>query len=650
MAFNTALSGLQAASGDLRVIGNNVANASTTGFKESRAEFADVYANTSGGGGGNSIGSGVILSSVSQQFSQGQIRFTNNNFDLAVNGEGFFMLSENGSISYSRAGAFGVDKDGFITNAANAKLRGFLADSSGNITGAQGDLQISNSNLSPQATTGVSLSVNLDASATPPVNAFNAGFTPSNPPAPSTYNTTTSTTIYDSLGNSHVMTSYFVKAPAENAWQVYVGVDGTDVTPTADTPPVGAPPASYSQGELAAPFTLVFDSEGNMVPNNPAAPPLYYGPGPVTGVNTAPVNSGSLPTLDLNELTINGVPIEPSVGSDDIFSTTDNRGSAIAIASSINRSTQQHGVTATVDATTLDLGVPALGDLDPGDFSINGTSITGAVPNDAALLTLINNQTPVTGVTATQPGGAGTAITLTAADGRNIQVATDGAQANGATFANFNLNGGALDQVQRATYQLSIPNNQGVTVGGTTPTAFGLTVGPQAGIIQTSSDLISIPNWSPTGGASSPQVFGLTFNDSTQYGSPFSVQALAQDGYSTGRLSGVDVGGSGVIFARYSNGQSLSLGQVALANFGNTQGLNPQGDTTWVETFGSGPALVGAPGTADLGVIQSGALEDSNVQLTDELVSLIVAQRNFQANAQTIRTADAITQSIINIR
>lgn len=649
MPFNSALSGLQAASSDLRVIGNNVANASTTGFKESRAEFADVYASTATGSG-TGIGSGVILSAVTQQFTQGQIAFTNNNLDLAVNGEGFFIMSQNGAISYSRSGAFGVDKNGFITNSLDRRLRGFLADDTGNITGAQGDLQISTNNLSPRATTDVDLTVNLDASATPPAKAFVPGFTPNSPPDPTSYNTTTSTTIFDSLGNSHIMTSYFVKAPAENTWNVFVGVDGVDVTPTASTPPVGAPPVSYPSGALADPFTLVFDSSGAIVPNNPAAPPSYYGPGPVNSIAGALTASGSLNTVDLNDLTINGVPIEATQAASDIFSTTDARASSISLASAINSTSQEHGVTASVNATTVDLGVAAIGNLDPGDLTINGRQITGAVASEAALLGLINGETPNTGVVATQPGGAGTAIILTAADGRNIQLVTDGVQANGADFANFALNAGAADQVQKGTVSLSTTNNQGITIGGNAPTDAGLSAGPQAGIIQTNSDVIAIPNWNPSGGALAPQPFSLDFASSTQFGSPFSVQALSQDGYSTGRLSGVDVDSSGVIFARYSNGQSQALGQVAMANFGNVQGLSPQGDTSWVETFESGPALVGAPGTADLGVIQSGALEDSNVQLTDELVALIKAQRNFQANAQTIRTADAVTQTIINIR
>jgi flagellar hook protein FlgE len=490
--------------------------------------------------------------------------------------------------------------------------------------------------------------MNLDAQAVPPLSAFQSGFTPTQPPNPSTYNTTTSTTIYDSLGNSHILTSYFVKGHALNTWHVHVGIDGMDVTPTAPTPPVGVPPVSYPLGVQAAPYTIVFNSSGAYVPNNPVSNATYYGPGPVTSTAPALSNSGTLSQLTLNDLIINGTPINGTSITSDIVSTTDNSASAIAIAATINQGRQSHGVQATVNPCVLNLGAATIGDLAVGDFTINGVSINGPVANQAALLNLINLSTPSTGVVATAPAGD---IILTASDGRNIQVVTDGTQASGANFANFNLNGGAaLDQVQRGTVSLATSNNEAIIISGNAPNHAGFVSGPQAGIVQSNSDLINISDWIPVGGATGPQQLGLDFNASTQYGAPFSVLGLSQNGYSTGRISGVDIDAGGVILAKYSNGQSIALGQVALANFGNIQGLSPVGNTSWVETFASGSALVGAPGSASLGLVQSGALEDSNVELTDQLVALIVAQRNFQANAQTIRTADAVTQTIINIR
>jgi flagellar hook protein FlgE len=141
----------------------------------------------------------------------------------------------------------------------------------------------------------------------------------------------------------------------------------------------------------------------------------------------------------------------------------------------------------------------------------------------------------------------------------------------------------------------------------------------------------------------------IDYTNTTQFGGDFSVNSLSQNGYASGRLSGIDVDQEGTVFARFTNGQSTALGQVALANFANPQGLRQLGDTNWGETFESGSVLLGKPGTGSLGLLQSGALEASNVDIATELVNLITAQRNFQANAQVISAADAVTQTIINI-
>lgn len=432
MAFNTAISGLRAASSDLNVVGNNIANASTTGFKASRAEFADVYAASLLGGGGNAVGSGVLLADVSQQFSQGNISFTNSALDLAINGSGFFITSQQGEQVYTRSGLFSLDRDGFIVNNSGANLQGFATTSSGGLDSNLTNLRIETDNLDPIRTTEVTSLLNLDATALPPATA------PFDPTNTDTYNNATSVTIYDSLGNAHVMTQYFVKQAAVNTWEMYVQVDDQDIGP-------GSPATQQS-------FTLNFNSDGTISTTQPLNPI----------VNWTPVNA-------------NGNPNGADVG--------------------------------------------------------------------------------------------------------------DGA-------------------------------------------------------------LTSFPFPDPLSSSN----FVLDLTGTTQFGGPFSVNSLNQNGFSQGRLAGVDFSAEGLIFARYTNGQSRILGQVALANFNNAQGLSPQGDSAWAETFESGNPNIGAPATAALGVIQSGALEDSNVELSEELVALIVAQRNFQANAKTIETESAVTQAIINIR
>ncbi len=160
---------------------------------------------------------------------------------------------------------------------------------------------------------------------------------------------------------------------------------------------------------------------------------------------------------------------------------------------------------------------------------------------------------------------------------------------------------------------------------------------------------ITFPAYPPGTGALAINLT-VDYSSTTQYGDTFGVTSVSQDGFTTGRLIGISVGSTGVVQARFTNGRSVSLGQVAMANFANPQGLQPLGNTNWSETFNSGQALHGQAGNSGFGLIQSGSLEQSNVDITAQLVNMITAQRNFQANAQMISTENQITQTIINIR
>lgn len=405
MPFRIALSGLNAATADLTVTANNVANSATTGFKSSRAQFAELFSVSPQGVSSLATGSGVRVSQVAQQFSQGNIDFTDNSLDLAVSGQGFFVLSDGGALAYTRAGAFQIDRDGYVVNSRAQRLQVFAPTPSGGFnTGALADLQLVTSESAPQASSNAELVFNLPANAAQPAAA------PFDAADPDTYNNATSITLYDSLGAAHTATVYFVKTAQPNEWETQLYVDGTAVG--------GMQTLQYSD----------------------------------TGTLTAPVGG--------------------------------------------------------------QLVYPAY--------------------------------TPATGAAA------------------------------------MNLT--------------------------------------------------------------------FDFGDSTQYGAGFAVNSVIQDGFTTGRLIGIDIDSTGVVQARYTNGRSLPLGQVALANFANPQGMQQLGDTNWAETFASGQALRGQAGSASFGLIQSGALEASNVDVTEQLVNMITAQRNFQANAQMISTSDAITQTIINIR
>ncbi|WP_191487212.1 flagellar hook protein FlgE [Pseudomonas sp. FEN] len=249
MSFNIGLSGLSAASKQLDVTGNNIANVNTTGFKSSRAEFADVYSATKLGTGSRAVGNGVRLANVTQSFGNGGMDSTGNVLDMGVQGNGFFVLSSNGSLSYTRAGTFKTDKDGYVTNTdGTAKLQGFAADANGNIIpGVLTNLRIDTSNLSPETTTKIGSTINLDSKSTAITIPFDVTNTAS-------YTKPFSTTIYDTQGNAHSLDQYAVKTGA-NTWNVYSLVDGRNPNGTAATVGGATDPV---------PVPVVFDSAGKL--------------------------------------------------------------------------------------------------------------------------------------------------------------------------------------------------------------------------------------------------------------------------------------------------------------------------------------------------------------------------------------------------
>ncbi len=271
MSFEQALSGLNAASQNLDTIGNNVANASTVGFKDGRAEFSDVFASTIASGSGTQIGIGTQLAAVSPQFTQGNITTTGNPMDVAINGQGLFRMSSSGVITYSRDGEFTLDKNGFIVGPSGAQLTGYPANANGTISpGTPVPVQLSLANIAPKATANASVSLNLDSRSTVPVAAFNIN-------DPTSYNSSTALTVYDSEGNSHALSLYF-RTTAANTWSVYAAGDGTVLN---GGNPIG---------------TLNFNSSGTMAANvtlNPSIPLTNGAATPLTFALLFPASSTS---------------------------------------------------------------------------------------------------------------------------------------------------------------------------------------------------------------------------------------------------------------------------------------------------------------------------------------------------------------------
>ncbi|MDI3509740.1 MAG: flagellar hook protein FlgE [Betaproteobacteria bacterium] len=397
MAFQQGLSGLNAASRNLDVIGHNIANANTVGMKSSRAEFAELYASSVGASGGISQGIGVSIATVSQAFTQGNLTITGRDMDVAINGNGFFAMSmPDGSLQYSRDGQFKLDRDGRILNNQGGQLMGYPTDVDGNRTAfdAVGLSLPTGGPIPAQQSTAITAEFNLDTRAV--VGADPVG----------TYGTTV--LVYDQQGIAYPVAMAFEKV-ADNQWNVYTDAAGAGFDP------------------LPAPaFQINFNPDGTI-----------------------------------------------------------------------------------------------------------------------------------------QPIGA-----------QNVAVASP----NG----NFNVE--------------------------------------------------------------------LNFDDVTQFATPFSVTNLTQDGYPPGELTSLQIEDNGVIMARYSNGESQAAGQIQLVNFRNAQGLAPVGGNGWVATFASGAPIPGAPGEGNMGMLKAGAVEDSNVDLTAELVNMMTAQRAYQANAQTIKTQDQVMSTLLNMR
>ncbi|MBA3755732.1 MAG: flagellar hook protein FlgE [Nitrosomonas sp.] len=258
MGFQHGLSGLSAASTNLDVIGNNVANVNTAGFKQSQAQFTDIFANSLGGSGSSQVGIGARVSTIAQSFTQGNISPTSNPLDIAINGQGFYRMDEGGVISYSRNGQFHADGNGFLTNANGANLTGYTADVNGNIDASKPtSLKLTTSDLTPQATSIFELGVNLDSGVTPPTSGTPPVLLPFNATDLKTFNWQTSGKIVDSLGNEHRLATYFQKSDA-NKWNVYAAIDGkVDVN--------GAP-----QGVTLSSQALEFDGTGALI--SPTAP------------------------------------------------------------------------------------------------------------------------------------------------------------------------------------------------------------------------------------------------------------------------------------------------------------------------------------------------------------------------------------------
>jgi len=785
MPFNTALSGIRAANTDLNVTGNNIANASTTGFKSSRAEFGDVYASSLLGTSSNTPGSGVNLQMIRQQFSQGNLNFTDNQLDLAVNGAGFFVISNQGDQLYTRSGAFGLDKDGYIITNTGGHLQGYMADSGGNVSGILGNLQVDVSTQAPRQTTAVDAQFNLDANeqvletvgssfgtdgaaigvaqmglqdatittldfgavTVPPAIDFGANnvsfdldLTGS---APASANGTVTVTLDASVANSLQDVANLINAAIFSS-TTPINVQAIDNGGVLEFRDINSGvPSSIAVSNVTGANALATALGGGTLTSGIAATNNGYVAqtleieGPTGAIVTFTSEEGASAAQTASELnSLAGVSASASTQATVQQANFDNSNNNLTLngvaltsqtlatlANEINALTTSTlpGISASVDnngnlvitsavGTDLRFGFdeninPAAGQVDVIGRNGTGlqslTNVTDALTIGGEINIVMNEGFSVTNST---PAVGNLFAPLIPASFTEVPINSfdpnDQATYNHATSVQiFDSLGNPHIMTQYFVKQpynpqdlSTSPNHwvmhvliDGQEVGDPDPTlpspentlpsraSFNVHFNDDGTLNGSLSDSMLISNWVPRDeegneiGSLGPQNvlqggqlpvvepptssnFEISLQNTTQFGGPFSVEDLDQNGYTTGRLAGLDVGEDGVIFARFTNGEAQVLGQVALANFNSVESLKPVGDTMWAQTAAAGEAVIGTPGSASLGSINSGALEESNVDLSAQLVNLIIAQRNFQASAKTIETANQTTQTIINLR
>ena len=524
MAFQHGLSGINAASKQLDAIGNNVANSSTVGFKGSRAEFADMFAANFYGVAATQNGIGVNTTLIAQQFGQGNITTTGNQLDLAISGNGFFVMQNANGISYTRNGQFQIDREGFINNNGDY-LMGWQVDDRTTPPSVQngnlGPLKIDNSLLEPRPSDyggeSMRFNINLDSRNNP--------------------------VEYNAL------------------------TEGASLTGVTTMPEPPATPAFNAADKVKLP-------DGSYV-------------------LTSGANLGQKFNSD-------GSPINDAGGNPTFY---DKKLGWLDAAGAVQQYTPN---------------------------AANPTTTAGTI---AAVSIAFNPSDPAT-------YNSKTALTAYDSLGNPIQVAVyfkKTADGQWDVYATAKHTDGSVVDLGTGNAAASP-----YTALGT-----GLAFGPDGKL--TNGGPIAAATYTPAGGGA-PLALKFDFSGSTQFGTSFAVNELVQPGYASAVVSNLQIDKTGIVSARYSNGQTKVIGQVVLANFANQQGLQPIGNNRWMETYNSGNPTLNDPGSTNVGLIQSQALEDSNVDLTGELVNMITAQRYYQANAQTIKVHDQVLQSLMQMR
>ena len=797
MSFYTSLTGLNAATAMLGVTSNNISNVGTTGFKRSRADFGDIFATSPLQKASSTVGQGVSLKQVSQEFSQGNISFSSNALDLAVTGDGFFPMRSADGLQelFTRNGSFLLNEQFNVVNSSGQRLMAATVDSTGSANvNERVVLTI------PQKTSGdakqtslVSLGLNFPADAEVITDSFNRS-------NPATYNKSTAFTVYDNGGNGYLATIYYVKTANANQnvpfnkWQthVFVGEDQVNASLVQATDANNeriyvnqygqTAPYSDVKDELTTAKTQLFSLDELTAKKISIAAEVGGDPVPeadinwVNGATFAELDDAGLFDGDLMKVDIDGSGTPVSINLSAFKNTWTGSGNitgemiaeeatnqlikgfgaqrAVPVAPATTATPdQRYGMKVLFDAVNKKFLVQSgtTGDnssVKVTEISAAASSVLGFVEDTTKpnKFTTPTEKVATRGIESSHAVAYGSTPTVNTATNFNVDatnnkfiVTVDGIK--GTVYVPIGEYSLAefTDKLQEQINSLTEERNDGLTpkeINGVkveydiTKKAFKFTSGtagsdsfikisgepiwglsaveaargttstwikptqhvdvvngtPQPKYIDgegnetTSSDgYVGLPAWSPvyldkgeltfdTGGNLVSPVEGtqletvylaggkgaltinIDYSASTQFSSAFAVLSQSQDGAPEGDLVGVTIGNDGLVSASFSNGSQKSLAKILLANFSSPVGLRQIGDSSFLTSAASGKPILGTPGSAGFGTLRAGATERANVDLTQELVDLITAQRNFQANAKAIETSSTMTSAIINLR
>ena len=787
MSFYTSLTGLNAATAMLGVTSNNISNVGTTGFKRSRADFGDIFATSPLQKASSTVGQGVSLKQVSQEFSQGNISFSSNALDLAVTGDGFFPMRSADGLQelFTRNGSFLLNGQFNVVNSSGQRLMAATVDSTGSANvNERVVLTI------PQKTSGdakqtslVSLGLNFPADAeviTEPFNRSNSA----------TYNKSTAFTVYDNGGNGYLATIYYVKTANANQnvpfnkWQthVFIGEDqvnaslvqATDannekiyVNQYGQTAPYSAVKDElttaktqlFSLDELTAKKTSVAaEVTGNAVDETNFDWITGKTKSELTTLLVADafsvdIDNSRVPVkVDLSKLA--NLPATTKITGDMIAEEATNqliKGFGIPRTSTdasgtVTTGSERYGMKVLFDAVNKKFVVQSGTTGDNSSIAVSSIK-TAAASALGIKADQVSTETKATrGIESTAATAYGTTPTVNTTTNFNVDstnnkfiVTVDGIKStvyvdvgeyslgeftaalqtkinamaetrtDGLTPKEINGVKVEFDPIKKAfkftsgtTGSDSFMKISGEPIWGLSAVEAGRgststwiqptqhvdynNGTPQPKYIDgegnetTNSDgYVGLPAWSPvyldkgeltfdTGGNLVSPVEGtqletvylaggkgaltinIDYSASTQYSSAFAVLSQSQDGAPEGDLVGVTIGNDGLVSASFSNGSQKSLAKILLVNFSSPVGLRQIGDSSFLASAASGKPILGTPGSAGFGTLRAGATERANVDLTQELVDLITAQRNFQANAKAIETSSTMTSAIINLR